>query len=211
MSTLQQMRLNVRANLADANITYYQDGEINTALQNAYNYTVAKALAYVKPVTLNWPANTIYYDFTQSPFNLTDYIGVHAILNNNTQWYLRDDVSRRDLDRIRRDWELWTGNAQFWCPHSLRFVIIVPYNTTAVGTMQLWYYAQAPTFRGDSDSPIIAPDFHKHLEERATADMLEGAEEVSKAQYWWDQFWPSFEEFKARCENQAKNDLLLRV
>jgi hypothetical protein len=211
MSTLQQLRLNVRANLIDAGITYYSDSDINTALQNAYDYIVAKALCNVKNVTLNWTANQNYFDFTASPFSLTDYIGVHAILNNNTKWYLRDDVSRRDLDRIRRDWELWTGQPQFWCPHSLKYAIIVPQLTAAVGTFQLWYYAQAPTFSGDSDSPIIAPDVHPDIESRATADMLESAEEITKAQYWWDQFWPDFNEYKARCENQAKDDLLLRV
>lgn len=205
------MRDNVRNNLADVGITFYSDDEINTELQNAYNWIVAKSLCQVKSTTLNWPNSTTYYDFTAAPFSLTDYIGVHAILNNNTKWYLRDDVSRRDLDRIRRDWELWTGQPQFWCPHSLRYAIIAPYQVTAVGNFQLWYYAQAPTFTGDNDSPIIAPDTHPDLETRTTAVLLETAEEPTKAMTYWDDFYKNFDEFVERSKNQARNDLLLRV
>lgn len=212
MSTRTQIRANVRQNLADVGITFYSESEINDSLQDAYNEIVAKTLCHIKQSTaLNWSAVVGNYIDFETDFAITDYLGTYAIFNNLTNWWLRDDISIRDLDRIRRDWEQWRGQPQFWVPHSLKYIIVAPINLPGTGTFTPWYYAKAPTMTIDSDVPVIAADQHTLLEYYATADLLESAEERVKAQAWWNQYEPQKEEYKTRCHNLAKHDLLLRV
>ncbi len=205
------IRDNVRANLADAAITYYADPEINESIQDAYDEIVAKTMCHIKSVTYNWSVlNGNYIDFI-TDFGLTDYLGTYAIFNQQTNWWLRDDLSLRDLDRVRRDWEMWRGQPQFWIPHSLRFIIIAPINLPGSGQFTLWYYAIAPALVNDTSTPVIAADQHQLLEWYSTADLLESAEEIGKAGDIWTSYEVNLMEYKERCHNIAKTDLLLRI
>jgi hypothetical protein len=210
--TRGEIRRNVRRNLSDALITYYADEQINQSIQDAYNEIVAKTLCNIKSTTLNWPSNASnYFNFSASPFSVSDFLGTYAIFNNVTNLWLNDDLSLRDFDRIRRDWEIWRGQPQWWAPHSLKYTVIVPVNNPATGTFVLWYYAIAPVMTADTDEPIIAPDMHDLLEHYATADLLESAEEPTKAAKWWGDFYPQMESYKQRVHNLAKSQLLLRI
>lgn len=209
-----QLRDQIRVNLQDAAITYYSDDEINQSIQDAYYEVCCKTLCLIRNHTFDWslvPQVGNHIDFTKPPFSLCDYIGTYAIFNNQTNWWLRDDISIRDLDRIRRDWELWRGQTQFWTPHSLQYIVVAPFNDPGVGSFVLWYYAYPPTLQVDADSPLIAADNHTLIEEYATADMLETAEEITKAGQWWSRYEPDKEQYKERCHNLAKYDVLLRV
>ncbi len=212
MSTRAQIRANIQANLADVGLgTFYTPTEIDESIQDAYNEVVAKTLCNIKMMTLSWPATpSPYYDFITT-HSVTDYLGTYAIFNNNTNFWLRDDVSLRDLDRIRRDWELWRGQPQFWCPHSLKRIVIVPNLLVGGGTFNLWYYAIAPVMTADSDVPIIAADEHVLIAWYSTADLIETAEEPAKAAHWWGMYEPAKEEYKQRCHNVAQAQLLLRI
>lgn len=209
--TRLQLREILQVNLAEAglNTGYYSDSELNDSIQDAYNEVVAKSYCLVKSTTLNFVANTNYYDFIS--LGVSDFMGTIAIFNNLTNWWLRDDLTLRDADRIRRDWETWYGSAQFWTPHSLKYTIILPKQLIAIGTFKLIYWAMAPTLASDSDTFLIADDANTLLEQYCTADMLETAEEPSKAMTWWTHYFNSLEQYKARCRNQAGADLLLRV
>jgi hypothetical protein len=207
-----QIKTNVRIDLNDNGVqpTYFGDQELNDSLQDAYNEVVCKTRCNVKQVTLNWPGDTIYFDFIND-FDVTDYLGTVAILNNNTQLFLRDDTSLRDFDRIRRDWELWEGNAQFWAPHSLQYIAVTPGLAVGNGTFLLYYWAQAPTLTTDSDVPIIASDMQILLELYSTIDMLETAEEPSKGQQFNLMYYKKIAAYAERCKRLAAADVLMRI
>lgn len=210
--TRGQLKTNVRIDLNDNGVqpTYFASDEIDDSLQDAYNEVVCKTRCNVKQVTLNWPSDSIYLDFIND-FGVADYLGTIAILNNNTQLFLRDDTSMRDFDRIRRDWELWEGNAQFWAPHSLQYIAVTPYLSVGVGTFQLYYWAQAPTFATDADVPIIASDMQILLELYSTIDMLETAEEPSKGQDFNLMYYKKIASYAERCKRLAAADVLMRI
>lgn len=208
--TRAQIRALVRSNLSDAGITFYDDDAINQSLQDGYNEVAAKCRCIQKSATVNQVAKSPYYDFIT--LGTADYLGTIAIFNLITKFWLRDDVSLRDFDRIRRDWEMWSGQPQFWAPHSLQYVAVSPNLAATAGEQfTLWYWATAPTFTTDSDVPLIATDMQNLLEYYATADLLEDASEITKASIYWADFEEDKLQYKERCVNLAKADLLLRV
>lgn len=209
--TRLQVRTNIRSNLQDFGITYYDDQSINDAIQDAYNEVASKCFCIVNSVTVNQIANNPYYDF-QNQCGVTDYIGTIAIYNLNTMFWLRDDVSLRDYDRLRRDWERWTGAPQFWTPHSLQYVAITPNLAQTSGEQfTLWYWGQAPTLQFDTDTFLIASDMQNLLEWYGTADKLEDAQETAKAAPFWQMYEEDKMKYRARCLELARADLLLRV
>lgn len=208
--TLAQLRTNVRSNLSDSGITFYDDNSINDALQDAYNEVAAKARCITKSATVSQVANANYYDFVS--LGVTDYLGTTAIYNQSTAFWLRDDVSLRDFDRLRRDWEMWNGDCQFWAPHSLQYIAVAPVLPIIVNEQfTLWYWAAAPTLSSDSSVPLVSTDMQPLLEFYATADLLESAEEMSKSQPYWAEYRRDLPKYKDRCVRLAAADLLLRV
>jgi len=211
--TRATIRTLVRTDLDDNNVAsmQFQDEDINQAIQDAYNEIVAKTQCIVKKVTLNWADCPIgnYFDFLND-FGVTDFMATVGIFNNLTNMWLRDDISYRDLSRIRVDWELWRGNPQFWVPHSLQYSLIVPINQAPSGTFDLWYWASAPVLSSDSTALLIAPDLS--LPELYTmTDLLESIEEFSKAQTWKQEFLEELLEYKRRCHDLAQFNFLPRV
>lgn len=223
--TRSELRANVRANLNNAGVTFFQDADINASLQDAYNDICTKCQCIVKSVTLNFLSQVVYYDFlagNPNPLNgmqpqntpVTDFLGVIAIFNNNTNLWLRDDLNKRDLDKIRIDWELWTGQSQYWCPISLKYIAVAPRLQAGSGTFILWYWAQAPLWNDENDTtlePLVANDMQDMFEEFATADLLCSAEEPTKAANWWGKYLSGREEYKQRCRDNARADLLQRI
>jgi hypothetical protein len=222
--TRSELRTDVRSNLSDAGITFYQDQDINNSLQDAYNNICAYCQCIVKSVTLNWLSNVNYYDFlngnvsptTGQPQNVpvSDYLGTIGIFSNTTNLWLRDDLNIRDFDKIRIDWELWTGQSQYWTPHSLKYIVVVPCLPQGVGNFVLWYWGQAPLFVEQQDTTqevVIANDMQNLFEYFATADLLESAEEPTKAMIWWQKYFEDRESYKERCRDNARADLLQRI
>lgn len=208
--TRAQIRANVRSNLADAGITFYDDTTLNDAIQDAYNEVASKCRCIVKSATVAQVASTNYYDF--STLGISDYLGCFAIFNTATNFWLRDDLALPDFDRIRRDWELWTGAVQFWTPHSFKRVAVAPYLTQIVNeTFVVWYWATAPILTVDSDTFLIATDMQEMLEMYATADKLEDSEELAKAEPFWKSFEEDKQTYLVRCQKLAAAQLLQRV
>jgi hypothetical protein len=145
---------------------------------------------------------------------VTDFLGVIAIFNNNTNLWLRDDLSKRDFDRIRIDWELWTGQSQYWTPISLKYIAVAPRLQQGTGTMDLWYWGKAPIWTDADDTvtePLVASDMQSLFEYFSTADLLESAEEPTKASIWWQKYMVNRESYKQRCRDNARPDLLQRI
>lgn len=207
--TLADIRNNVRNNLADNQITFYSEDDINQSIQDGYFDIAAKSFCINQTYTLSWLNNKNYYDFVS--LKVPNYMGTIAIFNLNTNFWLEDSISLRDLDRLRYDWELWVGQPQFWAPHSYQYTVIAPKFLIGCGQFILLYWCAAPTLAGDYDVPLIATDMQVLLEDYATADLLDGAEEVTKAANFWKPYSTQLAMYKERCTNLAKSDILLRV
>lgn len=221
--TRSKLRSNVRVNLNDTGISFYKDADINNSLQDAYNDIASKCQCIVNHTTLNWLSQVNYYDFHRGnpdsngdPQNtpVDDYLGAIAIFNNNSNLWLRDDTSIRDFDRIRIDWELWSGQPQFWTPRTLRYIAVAPKLYVGTGTFVLWYWGRAPKWDDSQDTtqePLVAPDMQDLFEHFATADLLESAEEPVKATNWWSKYFLNRESYKSRCRKNCSADLLQRI
>ncbi|HWY36414.1 MAG TPA: hypothetical protein VNX68_17350 [Nitrosopumilaceae archaeon] len=204
-----QIKTRISKNLADAGV-FFSDNALNDSLQDAYNEVASRARCIIKSATLAQLANRPYYDFIS--LGVTDYLATIGVFNNETQFWLRDDISLRDFDRLRRNWELWTGSPQFWAPHSLRYIAVAPNNAVVTTqTFTLWYWATAPTFTLDTNTPLIATDKQNLLENYACMDLLGDAKEYTKASIYLAQYEEDLEEYKKRCVNLAAADLLQRV
>ena len=210
MSTRAQIRAILQTNLAESGLSsgQFQTYELNDSIQDAYNEIVKSSYCIIKSATINFINNCTYYDFVS--LGVTDYMGTIGIFNNNTNWWLRDDIQLRDYQRLRRDWEQWQGNSQFWAGHSYKYVALAPKLLTAYGSMLLWYWASAPTLN-ENDTPLIATDMQKLIEWYCMADLLDGADEPTKAMDWWSQYTAEIPKYKDRCKNLAKSQILLRV
>lgn len=222
MSTFADIKSNIKDNLQDYSV-YFSVADLTTAVQDGYNEVVTLSQCIIKKVTLNFQANLNYYNFrdaTNFPdIYVSDFIAITAIFSNLTNLWLLDDKSLKDFDKDRVDWELWTGAAVWWAPtNDYRIAAIVPKQTTASGTFDLYYWAKAPTVI-DSDTPLVPADFTNLIEIYATAALLEIAREFVKAQDYWNEFWGvdnGEQLYEAgifalinRTKNIAKSDLLM--
>jgi hypothetical protein len=208
--TRLQLRSTVRENLDQSQLSFYQDDEINDSLNDAYNEIVCKTRCVVQKVTLPWRGRVMYLNFLDD-YNIADYLGVIGIFSNHNSLWLRDDVSIRDFNRIRRDWEVWIGAPQFWAPHSQKRIAIAPHFYTDTSDFDLWYYGTAPLFTDDYTPTIVANDMMRLYEYYSTADLLESAEEITKAGAEWEKFYKLLDQYKTRCHNLAESQLLLRI
>lgn len=213
MLTRGVLKTNLRDNLQDSGTsnTFFQDQELNDSLQDAYNEVIAKTRCLVKKATsLQFKNSLGYIDFIND-YNITDYLGTIAIFNRNTNLFLQDNVSLKDLDRMRLDWEQWEGQPIIWTPHSLQYIVMAPRFTTASGLFDLYYWANAPTFTDDTTQTVIATDMDILLEDYATVDAFETKEEPMKGSTYNARYYQKIVKYAARCQNLASADVLLRI
>jgi hypothetical protein len=234
--TRGQIKGDLQANLTELGINFYSDTDMNNSIQDAYDDIVILTQCIQKQVTLNWISNLSYYNFADN-FSIPDYLGTIAIFNNVTNLWLRDDLSLKDFDRIRRDWEEWIGTPQFWAPSDPKRIAIAAkyfsgniiygafdyksFNNNVffidnsasapLGTFILYYWALAPTLQSDSDTFLIAADKISSITQYSTADLLEQAQEFNKAGTFWQPYMENIEDYADRVKRNCKSDLLLRL
>lgn len=229
--TRGQIKADIQSNLTDLNLNFYSDDDLNQSIQDAYDDVAILSQCIQKRVTINWISNLSYYDFKS--LGISDYLGTIAIFNNITNLWLRDDLSLKDFDRIRRDWETWIGTPQFWAPSDPVNISITPKylgsntpgafdplsfsnafyigNFTTLGTFILYYWTVAPELTSDSDTFLIASDKDQMITQYATGDLLEQCQEFSKAAGYWDLYFENLDEYSDRVKRNCKSDLLLRI
>jgi len=234
--TRGQVKSDIQNNLIELNYNFYSDNDLNNSVQDAYDDIAILTQCIQKNVTLNWISNLSYYDFKDN-MGVSDYLGTIAIFNQVTNLWLRDDLSLKDFDRIRRDWEKWIGTPLFWAPSDFKNIGICPkYSannitygafaasafdsnsywvdnsaTTPLGSFILYYWALAPVLTSDSDNFLIASDKVSAITKYATADLLEQAQEFNKAQTFWGPYQADVEDYSDRVKRNNKADLLLRL
>lgn len=229
------IKATIRSNLHDAGVTFYSEDDLNDSVQDAYDDIAILAKFIIKRATCHYLDDVSYYDAAVD-LGIVDFLGATAIYSNRNNRWLDDNISLRQLDNIRTDWETWTGTPEMWIPVSVKKFAIVPkttgsgassgtfekiaftdafeigsFGTAANNTFELYFWCLAPALKNDEDGFLIAPDMQSLLEYYGTADLLEQAQEFIKAETWWIQYYQGVEEYKERIANIAKSDLLLRV
>ena len=215
------IKTNIKQNLGNSD--FYPDIDIDDSVQDAYDEIVMLSQCIVKKTTLPFISNLTYYNFrdaTNFPtIYVADLMAVTAIFSNVTNLWLRDSKTLKDLDKERLDFENWLGNAILWTPtNDYRRYTIMPKQVIASGTFDLYYWSKAPVVV-NSEAPLIPTDFQNLIELYSTADLLESAEEFSKASNFWNEFYgisKGQQTFDAgiyalcqRTKNLAKSDLLM--
>jgi len=203
--TFSEIKNNIRANLDDAGVTFYSVEDLIDSVQDGYDDIAFQAKNVIKKTQLSFRTSP-YYDFSML---VEDFIQTIAIFNNNTNRFLKDNLSLRDFDKLRGDWEIWSATPEWWCTVDLKMNVIVPYYSTVPSSQfDLYYAAEAPTITDDTATPLISTDFQKLLEWYATADLMEQAEEFSKALPFWEKYIDNMDEYKEAVQLSAKRDLL---
>ncbi len=208
MSTFAEIKAAVRANLDDSGVTFYSEADLIESMEDAYAEVLFQTRCLIKSVTLDFIAGC-YYDFKL--LGVEDFMCVIAIFNNNTNRWLTDDVTVRDLDSYRTDWEICEAQPTLWCPLNIELNVIWPYLSTPTGNFTLYYAAKAPDITDDTVTPSIASDAQCLLEYYVTGDMLEQAEEYVKASGFFEQYNETLDEYYDRVKLLAKRDLLLKI
>lgn len=208
MSTFSDIKVDIRENLNDSGVTYYSAADLIESIEDAYSDVLFHTRCLIKKVTLNFIAGC-YYDFKF--LGVEDFMCIIAIFNNNTNRWLLDDTTVRSLDTLRDDWELTEGQPQLWCPLSFEQNVIWPYMALPTGNFDLYYAAKAANVDDDTATPLIASDAQALLEYYCTGDMLEQAEEFTKANEYFKQYFDSLEDYTSRVKLLARRDLLLKI
>jgi hypothetical protein len=206
--TYQEIKDHIRSNLNDAGVLNYSETDLIESVEDAEAEISFLARHIIKTTTLPFQA-TPYYDFRL--LGVEDFLCVTAIFNENTNRWLRDDLTLRDFDRIRDDWELWTGTPQHWAPVNFELNAIVPYMPSPSGNLVLYYAAKASELVDSTLTPLIATDCQRLLELYSTGDLLEQFEEYTKANEYFNEYYPLLADYSARVKNQARRDLLVLI
>ena len=207
--TREELKEKVLKNLNNAGLSYYTTNDLNDAIQDGYDDIVALSQCLVGSIQLNWQGDLTYYFFKS--LGATDYLRPVAIFNHTTKLFLGDNLSLRDFDKLRDDWETWNAEPQYWAPHSFESVAIVPKPLVASGQYTLYYIKEAPVIASDVTAFLFSKFADDLIEAYVTADLLEQAEEFTKATNYWKDYFDGLRDYKIQCSNLAKADLLLHL
>jgi len=155
--------------------------------------------------TASWSANTSYYKITDIA---SDAFYPIAIYDNSSRRWLEDNVNISQLDRMRADWEVWEGSPRYWLPVSHEYIAVVPRRSSVSSDTFDFYYAAFAETVVDTNVPNIISDMQYLIEEYATADLLEAAEELSKAVTYWRNYYNGIEKYSKRVKLLAKPAIL---
>lgn len=206
--TYEEIKANIRDNLEDTGIKFYTEDDLIVAIEDAESDIAFLSRNLIRKVNVDFRP-TPYYNFKE--LGVLDWLCTIAIFDNVRNRWLLDNLTYRDLDKLRDDWELWVGSPSNWCPVSLDITAIVPYQSNPTGNFTLYYAAAACDSPQDDDSPLIATSFQSMIENHATSSLLEQQEEFTKAGEYFEEFFNAILEYQDRVKNQARRDLLIHI
>lgn len=177
--TKSQLITRVKSNLDDNNIFYSPD-DYNDALQDAYGDIGVDTLCFEKTTTISLAANDLYHNF---PVYIPDFLAVRGIYNSKINLWL-EPISLLELKAQRYDWEKAVAQPTHYCPLSWEYIILWPV-LTSVQSYVVKYAAQAKTLLGADDTLEIFQSSPRIPEDYCTADLLEQAQEIKKAELYW--------------------------
>ena len=180
--TRDQIAARLQANLQDLGV-FYETADLNDSIQDGYSEIVSLTGCIFKAARVAQVSNLTYYDMAAY---IPDFWAVTAIWNTNTKRWLTP-TNIKLLDDLRNDWELANGNPFLFWPVNFRFVAFYPKLATASGYFYIFYRAQADTLSA-STIPNIPEDLQGILEDYSTCDLLEQAEEFTKAKLQFTEY-----------------------
>ena len=173
--TRDQIAAKVQSNLNDYGV-FYTLPEIHESIQDGYSELAAYTGCIYKSTVITLEASRTYYGLVNFA---PDILAVTALFNPmNRRWL--SPISLPQLDAIDERWECMNGTPYAFWPVSLHVMALFPHSTTAGDTLYMFYRAQADVLLGLSQ-PAIPDALHSVLVDYATCDLLEQAEELSKA------------------------------
>lgn len=172
-----QLVTSVQRSLDDNSANFYKvDEDIIPSIQDGYNLVAALCETIENSADVDFISGQVFYDFKTL---IPDYLRIFGIYNNNTSRWL-EPVSLLDLMKTRDDWEATVGEPYLFWPIDWRTVALFPNQAVATGDMTILYKASANTL-GPNDEPELPTVHHKVLETYALDDLLDQAQEWSKA------------------------------
>ena len=196
----------VRENLNDAGYFYSSD-DFEDSIQDAYDEIVALAGALPKAVAINTVASKTYYDLRTL---IPDFVALRGIYNARIRRWLIPK-SMRWFETQRDDWELQTGEPEYFATVNYKYVAIYPRLATASGQYYVFYYASADTLSGSDVPQLITSAGEKALEYYVTADLYEQAEEWVKASEYWTLYVEEFSKVSDVRKNLRLPDFVDRL
>lgn len=207
--TRLQLTERLALNLNDQDMTFWTDDDINASIQDAYDDVVGNSQCLINSGTVNFVSDRTYYRWTEMGI-ATDVLATIAIFNNNNNIFIEDSLSLRDMDRFRSDWEIWNGNPQYWFPVCFDCIGLAPKYLIATGNFTHYYWKRAVGLTSDSDVFDVSRNALQLLEHYSTADLLEQAEEYTKAARWWEPYFLELEKMKMQSMNLARANFMQR-
>lgn len=201
--TRDQLTASIQTKLGDNGI-FYTPADLNDSVQDGYSEVAALTGCIFKAANISLSANLSYYDFGSL---IPDFHAVTAIFNPQIKQWMTP-VSLRQLEDLRGDWELAIGNPFFFWPVNFRFVAIYPKLTTSTGSLYVYYRAHADTLSA-STTPQLPEDIV--IENYTIGDMLEQAEEFSKAGISLEVYFTNIKEIKQATRSFRQPDLMSRL
>jgi len=190
--TRGEVKTRVRSNLDDLGITFYTVTDIEDSIADAYYWSSIFANSIEKDANISFQKDCPYYNIQQIIPDLFAVTSVYDLARNRFLVF----KSRQELIQLRLTYETWPGPPEYFFIHSQNYLYIGPQPLnisstiqTAKADLKLFYRAFDDKVTDDTKSYRIPPQGEDCIEFYATADLLEQAQEWSKAQLYWDKFY----------------------
>ena len=189
--TRAEVKTRVRANLDDNAVTFFTSIDIDDSLSDAYYWSSVFANTVEKTQNISLQKDCPYYNLQKI---IPDHFAVTGVYDMQRDRFL-SYKSRIELIGIRGNYEVWPGPPEYFFIHSQNYLYLGPQaigilsaGQTAQADLKLFYRAFDDAVTSDSDRFRLPVQGEDCIEFYATADLLEQAQEWTKAQYYWDKF-----------------------
>jgi len=190
--TRSEVKTRVRANLDDLAVTFFTATDIEDSLFDAYYWASVFANTIEKTKNISFQKDCPYYHLQTI---IPDHFAVTGVYDVIRERFLRYK-SRIELVFLRSNYEVWPGPPEYFFIHSQNYLFIGPQQINVPSVAQssqvdlkIFYRAfddvATASDNGVFRIPIQGEDC---IEFYATADLLEQAQEWTKAQFYWDKF-----------------------
>jgi len=208
--TRASIRANIQIYMGDIGASFWDASAINESIQDAYTELAGTLQIIRKNAVVTFPANRNYL----SPASLladNTYLNTLAIFDIARNVFLSDNlVWPRDFQKFRPDWELALLTPECWCPVDTTQIVIFG-RLPAAATYRLYYAATAPILASDATVLLLPDSAELALEEYIQCDLLEQAEEFTKAQGHYNRYLSELQQLQDLSNNLASGDFMAYI